>query len=325
MKPSHVKAALTTLVAARKPAFIWGPPGVGKSDIVRQVAEEQNRRLVDIRAVLLDPVDLRGLPRFSDNGTTSWATPDFLPRDGEGILFLDELNAAPPMVQTACYQLVLDRKIGDYELPEGWDVVAAGNREVDRAGAMRMPSALANRFTHLEFEADLDDWCLWAARHGIRPEIIAFLRFRPECLDAFNRDEKAFPTPRSWSFASDILNAGPDDSIELPLYEGVVGKGAAVELFAFLKVFRSLPSPDAILLNPANADVPDDPATLYALASALSRKAAAPNLDALVTYADRIPAEYAVFLMKTAVARDPGLQHLGAFNRWAAAHGDILT
>ncbi len=325
MKPSLVASALATLIAAGRPAFIWGPPGVGKSEIVASIAKSMNRRLIDIRAVLLDPVDLRGLPKFAEDGTTGWAIPNFLPRDGEGILFLDELNAAPQMVQTACYQLVLDRRIGDYELPKGWDVIAAGNRETDRAAAGRMPSALANRFAHIEFETDLDDWRLWASKSGIRPEIIAFVSYRPELLHSFDPDQKAFPTPRSWKFASDILDQTPPGDIEHALYESVVGAGAAVELLAFLKVFRSLTSPDAILLDPDKAEVPDDPGTLYAVASALSRKASPQNFDAVSIYAKRMPAEYSVFLTKTALAREPDIQRTAAFNRWAAEHGSVLA
>ena len=136
MRPSHVCEALHHLVRIRQPVFLWGPPGVGKSRLVADVARRQGRKLYDLRAVLLDPVDLRGLPRISDEGITSWCVPEFLPHPQdteEGILFLDELNAAPPLVQAACYQLILDRRVGQYRLPDGWAVVAAGNRESDRA------------------------------------------------------------------------------------------------------------------------------------------------------------------------------------------------
>ncbi len=132
MKPSEVSSSLALLTKVRKPAFLWGSPGVGKSEVVAQVAASQAIRLVDIRAILLDPVDLRGLPTV-ENGKAAWATPAFLPDGGDGILFLDALNAAPPLVQAACYQLVLDRALGEYRLPDGWTVFAAGNREGDRA------------------------------------------------------------------------------------------------------------------------------------------------------------------------------------------------
>jgi MoxR-like ATPase len=209
MKASEIFAAVNLLVDARQPTFIWGQPGIGKSDLMAQVAEARKIPLQDVRALLLDPVDLRGLPYLQAtdqdpapvNGhgykQAKWASPDFLPRDGEGILFLDELNAAAPMVQASCYQLVLDRRLGDYRLPDGWSIVAAGNRQTDRAVTHQMPTPLKSRFTHLDFEVDLNDWCLWAVRNSIRPEVIAFLRFRPNLLSAFDRDKNAFPAPRT--------------------------------------------------------------------------------------------------------------------------------
>jgi len=194
MKASSLSNALRVLVAARRPVFIWGGPGVGKSSVVKQLAATLNVPLQDVRALLLDPVDLRGLPFLGSDGRSKWATPEFLPQNGNGILFLDELNVAPAMVQASCYQLVLDRKLGEYTLPDGWAIIAAGNRDSDRAVTTRMPTPLRNRFVHLEFEVDVQEWSEWAIRAGIRPEVIAFLRFRPELLSAFDRDVNGAPS-----------------------------------------------------------------------------------------------------------------------------------
>ena len=193
MKASSILDALRVLVSARQPVFVWGGPGIGKSALIRQLAEALKVTLRDVRALLLDPVDLRGLPFLGSDGRSKWATPEFLPQDGAGILFLDELNAAPAMVQASCYQLVLDRKLGEYVLPEGWAIIAAGNRDSDRGVTTRMPTPLRNRFVHLEFEVDIQEWSEWAIQAGIRPEVIAFLRFRPELISAFDRDAHAFP------------------------------------------------------------------------------------------------------------------------------------
>ena len=187
MKASAISAALRSLVSARQPVFIWGGPGIGKSAVVRQLASALGVPLQDVRALLLDPVDLRGLPFLATDGRSKWASPEFLPRDGSGILFLDELNAASAMVQASCYQLVLDRKLGEYTLPEGWTIVAAGNRDSDRAATTRMPIPLRNRFVHLDFEVDMQEWSEWAIKANVRPEVIAFIRFRPELLSAFDR------------------------------------------------------------------------------------------------------------------------------------------
>lgn len=326
MKPTDVTLALDTLVQTGLPGFLWGSPGIGKSDLVRQTAERHGLQLIDVRAVLLDPVDLRGLPRINGDNKAHWCAPDFLPTAGAGILFLDELNAAPPLVQAACYQLVLDRKLGEYSLPADWRIVAAGNRETDRAVTSRMPSALANRFIHISVDTDLQDWVSWALSAGIQTEVIAFLRFRPGLLHAFDpaRNDKAFPTPRSWAFVSSILAGNPAEAIRHELLSGTVGEGAATEFVAFLRICHSLPSPDAVLMNPGTAEVPTDPATLYALTGALARKASANTMDSLMTYAGRMPAEFSVLLVKDILRSDPQLANTRAYIDWAANHAEVL-
>lgn len=326
MKPSNVQTSLKILIKCRQPVFLWGPPGVGKSQVVQQITRELEVDCTDVRAVLLDPVDLRGLPHINGDHRAHWATPDFLPQDGKGVLFLDELNAAPPLVQAACYQLVLDRRIGEYILPEGWAVIAAGNRESDRAVTHRMPSALANRFVHINFEADVEDWTAWALRHGIKNEVIAFLRFRPELLHQFEgrADEKAFPSPRSWEFVSNVLGQNPSSDVEYDLLAGTVGEGAAIEMLGFLRIFRSLPSPDAVLINPSGAIVPEDPAALYALCGALAKKASDNNFGRLIAYALRLPAEFSVLLVRDAIHYAPEVQNTRAFIEWSANHQDVL-
>jgi MoxR-like ATPase len=327
MKPSNVSRSLRTLLSINQPVFLWGAPGVGKSRVVRQAADALGRPVVDVRAVLLDPVDLRGLPHVNGDNQAHWCPPSFLPTDGIGVLFLDELNAAPPLVQAACYQLVLDRGLGEYRLPDGWAVVAAGNRETDRAVVSRMPSALANRFTHIDFDVDMEDWVAWALRSGIQTEVIAFLRFRPGLLHDFDpkrHAEKAFPSPRAWEFASKILSAAPDREIEFELLKGTVGEGAAAELLGFLRIFRNLPNPDLVLLAPDKVDVPTDPATLYALCGALARKASDQTVERLLGFAGRLPAEFSVLLVRDSIRSDQGIVNSRAFIEWASAHSDVL-
>jgi hypothetical protein len=325
MKASAISTALRTLVAARQPVFIWGGPGIGKSAVVRQLAVDLAVPLQDVRALLLDPVDLRGLPFLGNDGRSKWATPDFLPQEGSGILFLDELNAAPAMVQASCYQLVLDRKLGEYALPDGWAIVAAGNRDSDRAVTTRMPTPLRNRFVHLEFEVDLQEWTEWAIEASIRPEVIAFLRFRQELLSAFDRDANAFPSPRSWEFVSRILNATPDQSVEHELFAGAVGAGTATEFSAFLKTFRELPNIDAILLNPLKEPVPENAAAQYAVASALAYCATDTNFDRICTYLGRMPTEFSVLCVRDATLRQPAVQHTPAFTKWATTNHHVLA
>jgi len=326
MRPSKIIEALKVCISAKQPAFLWGPPGVGKSDVVAQIARELGYKLIDIRAVLLDPVDLRGLPRI-ENGESVWSTPAFLPKGkGKYLVFLDELNAAPPLVQAACYQLVLDRKIGEYELPKDAVVVAAGNREGDRAVTSRMPSPLANRFVHLDFDVDVDDWIRWGLSNGVRTEVLAFQRFRPALLHQFDpqKNEKAFPTPRSVTFLSRLMDASNGD-IDYDLAKGVVGEGYASEFIGFLKIFKSLPDPDMVLMAPSKAVVPTDPATLYAICGAVATKASDQNMKNVVEYANRLPVEFSVLLIRDCITRDDSLLKTRAFVEWASKHSDVLV
>jgi len=325
MKPSRVVSNLKTCIAAKQPTFLWGPPGVGKSDVVAQVAGMLGYTLIDIRAVLLDPVDLRGLPHI-ENGEAQWCPPAFLPKGkGKWLLFLDELNAAPPLVQAACYQLILDRKIGEYELPKDAVIIAAGNRETDRAITSRMSSALANRFIHIDFDVDLDDWISWGLGNGVRTEVLAFQRFRPELLYNFDpkRNEKAFATPRSVTFLSRLMDASTED-LEYDLVKGITGEGYAAEFIGFMKVYHSLPDPDMVILAPTKADVPTDPATLYAICGAVAQKASDQNMPNVVKYANRLPVEFSVLLIRDCVNREPDLVKTRAFIEWTSKHSDVL-
>ena len=326
LRPSELADTLALLVEARQPAVVWGPPGSAKSDIAQQVAAAAGREYVDVRALLLDPVDLRGIPWRDGADRTRWAPPSFLPPSddpGRWLINLEELPSALPMVQAALYQLVLDRKCGEYELPEGASLIACGNRESDRGVTHRMPTPLASRFVHLEIRVDAADWCSWAAVNGIAAEVIFFIQLRPELLHQFDPQsrEAAFACPRTWSFISNILQHrnGLDTASERALFRGTVGEAAAVEFAAFLKVWRELPHPRAVIDDPENAVVPDNASALIALCGSLYRLADDINLGAIVTYAARLRREVGEFLVGSCVRRDPALQNTPAFIRWATA------
>jgi MoxR-like ATPase len=331
MKPSMLYEALLALIGERVPLHIWGPCGVGKSQIVFQVADDTQREFRDVRAGQLDPVDLRGLPRITSL-QTEWAPPKFLPTSGKGILFLDELTSAPQMTQAACYQLVLDRRLGEYVLPDGWVVIAAGNPASERGVHFSMPRPLRNRFVHLNLEADLPEWCRWAVRAGIRSEIIAFLRFKPALLhdaDATS-DQNAWPTPRSWEMASNVLKgvAGKTGvwaaETEAQLLEGTIGQAATAEFVGFLRLFRQLPSIDEILLNPTSAPLPDEPSAQIAIATALGRAMSDQSAAKGLTYLDRMPTEMRVLAMRDAAARDRAITSTPEFVRFGIEHAEVI-
>ncbi len=327
MKSSQIPKALASLFSIGQPAFVWGPPGIGKSQVVRQTAESLSLELIDIRAILLDPVDLRGLPRINAEGRSQWCAPAFLPTSGKGVLFLDELNAAPPLVQAACYQLVLDRRLGEYELPDGWSVAAAGNREKDRAVSHRMPSALANRFVHIDFEVDADPWLEWATQAKLAPEVIAFIRFRPGLLHDFDpkTDTKAFPSPRSWEFVSKLMAQRPDTDILKALAAGAVGPGAGAEFCGFIALWDQLPSVQDILSDPQGIEISENPAVRYALCEMMGAALNQDNVDTILTWAARLPVEFSVLLMREAVRKDANVVNTPAFAGWARQHAEVLV
>ena len=333
MSVAQVKAVLAASLdepSTVPPVFLWGPMGVGKSAAPKQVACEYGVELIDFRALLHDTVDLLGLPYAAtdDQGGkfTAWATPRFLPRDGQGILFLDEVLLSEKQMQGALYQLILDRAIGDYCLPKGWLVAAASNRMTDRAGVQAMLTPLRNRFTHVHVVADMDSWTSWALAANIRVEVIAFLRYRPGLLFQFDpsKNEYAFATPRSWEFVSMWLNRGLPSDVEFGVLSGTVGEGCAAEFLGFLKIYRKLPSPDSIMLNPTTAEVPTDPATLYALSGALSKRATDQTFDRILQYCKRMPAEFSVLTVRDCIARDKTLTNTKAFITWASQNSSVL-
>jgi len=241
MTPSHLQQFLHDLIAQdlHLSVMIWGAPGIGKSSIVAQVAEMHQLPLIDLRLSQLAPTDLRGLP-VAENGVSRWFPPEFLPREGAGILFLDELNLAPPLMQGMAQQLILDRKVGSYEVPDGWYIWAAGNRKEDRAAVFDMPTPLANRFLHLEVGVDFDAFKQYALSGHIHEQILAFLAFRTELLHKMDTLRPAWPSPRSWEMASRLHRAKLSVS-------PAVGEAAGSEFAAFVRLYETLPDLEAII------------------------------------------------------------------------------
>jgi len=303
----------------------------GKSDIVKRVAKELELPVIDIRAVLLDPVDLRGIPYVRD-GVAHWASPSFLPRDGEGIMFLDEIANAPPMVQSALLQLILDGKVGEYTKPPGWRFVAASNRVGDRAGSHKIISSLANRFAcHINMEVDHEDWNTWAIEAGIAPDIRSFLNFKPALLSQFNpnSDEPAFSTPRSWKFASDLI-ANIPEGMHLQVLSGTVGAGCAAEYVAFRDVYMRIPTLEQIVKDPQKVSVNNDPATNFALVGALTdacgrRPKNKEVLNAVVEFICRLPAAFATVFFRDVSLVAPITMNLPGSREWVRKHRGTIA
>ena len=283
MRPAYLAQILdkefaSTSEGHHTPVMLWGPPGVGKSQMVAQAAAKHNVPVIDIRLSQMEPSDLRGIP-FRVEELVEWAVPAMLPnakRHGQqGFLFLDEITSAPPSVSAAAYQLILDRRLGAYEVPAGWVIIAAGNRQGDRGVTYSMPAPLANRFSHFEVDTHLDDWVAWAYANGIDERIIAFLRFRPELLFDFDpaHNPVAFPSPRSWEYAHRALQKFIDQpALLLGSLQACVGQAAGIEVDAFIENLENMPDLDAITRGEAVA-VPKEIDLQYAVAAALVGRA----------------------------------------------------
>jgi len=344
MRPAQLMTILerefsSTLDGVHTPVMIWGPPGVGKSDMIRQTAEQHEVSVIDIRLSQMEPSDLRGIP-FRNEENVEWAIPAILPnvtRHGErGILFLDEITSAPPSVSAAAYQLILDRRLGEYEVPEGWAIFAAGNRQGDRGVTYTMPAPLANRFSHFELEAHLDDWVAWAYKHEIDERVIGFLRFRPELLFDFDpaHNPVAFPSPRSWEFAHRALKKfGNSADLLQGTLQACVGPAAGIELTAFVNSLDKMPDLDAIVAGEPTP-VPDEIDLQYAVAAALvGRAIRAADTDKantvignILDYANTFPQREMGVMLVSDLHRAIGeaLFAVPQFADWANAIADVM-
>ncbi|MGB1255042.1 MAG: AAA family ATPase [Thiolinea sp.] len=344
MRPMHLSAILDKEFLGAQdgyhtPVMLWGAPGVGKSQIIAQVGERHKVPVLDLRLSQMEPSDLRGIP-FRDQQLVEWAIPAMLPdaqRHGpQGILFLDEITSAVPSVSAAAYQLILDRRLGEYTIPDGWAIFAAGNRQGDRGVTYTMPAPLANRFSHFEVELNLDDWVAWAYQFGIDERIIAFLRFRPEQLFHFDaaHNPVAFPTPRSWEFAHRALYKFTEHrELLLGALQSCVGPAAGIELKAFIDSLDQMPDLDAILRG-ESIKAPKEVDLQYAVAAALVGRAirakgtaeAAQTFGYILKYASAFPLREMGVMLVSDMLRAVGdeLFAVPEFSDWAETIGDIL-
>ena len=249
--------AIVKCFAKKRPLFLWGPPGIGKSEVVAGITQELGGLMIDLRLGQMDPTDIRGIPFYNkDLGKMDWAPPIDLPDEETAsqypvvVLFMDEMNSAAPAVQAAAYQLVLNRRIGKYVLPDNVVMIAAGNRESDKGVTYRMPTPLANRFVHIEMRVDFPAWLDWAVSNDIHTDVVGYLSFAKQDLYDFDAksSSRAFATPRSWSFVSDLLKDNElDDVTATDLIAGTVGEGLAVKFMAHRKIASKLPKPEDVL------------------------------------------------------------------------------
>ena len=330
------------------PLMVWGAPGLGKSSIIRDIANEMGIKFIDVRLAQREPVDVRGLPvPDRENKKVDWMVSGEWPREGRGILLFDELTAADRSLQVAAYELILDRRLGDlYTVPDGWYICAAGNRVEDAAVSTTMSSALANRFMHVELGEDVESWMHWATQHNIHPSIMGFLRFRPECLFRQKDEnlERGWPTPRAWERVSIMMGIVPDDDEELlrKLVYGLVGNRAGLEFIEFHKLNASFADVRKMMLSPAvSVEIPSKVDRKYAMCAAMAyyvwrgkdSAAAAALLDGFFRISKKLTSDFACMVMTDAMSGSGQIPSKEAASRlfyhadyreWAEIHGKAM-
>ena len=326
--------------------MLWGPPGVGKSQAVKQLGKEiekntgKKTHITDVRLLLFNPIDLRGIPTANADKTLAvWLKPQIFQMDSSdgmiNILFLDEISAAPQSVQAAAYQITLDRMVGEHKLPENCIVIAAGNRTTDKSVAFKMPKALANRLLHIEVEGSFKSWKEWAIRTGVNDKVVGFLSFRQQHLMTFDsgNDDLAFATPRAWEAVSNILKYVNSDVDKVySLIAGVIGTGLAIEFRAWAKVYKDLPEV-ADIFEGKQPKIPTGTDAMYALCAAMTAYAREHKDDMRgiansVQYANRMPPDFSTVLFKDYMYIEPDyrvkLLRIPEFSAWLATKGRLL-
>ena len=327
MRAATLKTTIKSLFPIQRTICIEGSPGGGKTTIVHEVAKEMDVPCIERHMPTMLVEDFGILfPDGSDQ--LKYKLPDWFPIKGKaperGILLFDDRNQANADLQKVLANICQARTLHGTPMPDGWMVISTGNRQTDRAGANRVLGHLRNRETVYELDTHLDDWTSWAITNGVKPEVVAFIRFRPNLLHDYDPQRDQNATPRSWvEGVSDVLGTVPAEA-EYESFKGAVGEGAAAEFVGFVKIFRTLPNPDAILLNPTTSDVPKDPATLYALSGALADRATESNMERVCTYAERMPADFSVLTVSYAARKKPELANTQACTKWAMKHSDVL-
>jgi hypothetical protein len=350
MKATLLAKTLPSLIARKASVNLTGAPGGGKTSIFQQVAtglgwdgirtdvhpdpSQQAYGYIEV-TVPTKMLEDFGVPDMMTSKLSfGYKMPEWFPYEGHptypknGFINFDDRGQAGSDLQKVIANIQQARNLHGVPLAEGWSIVSTGNRVKDRAGASRVLSHLADREIDIEFETNLDDSCVWALANNIHPAIIAFWRFKPAALHDFdpNRDKNA--TPRGWCDPKDGINAiigNVPPEAELELFQGRIGEGIAIEFKAFMDMYRKLPNPDAVLMNPDTHAVPTEGSVLYALSGAISARATENNFDRVMKFATRMSPEFTTLVVKDAIAKNPAITSTPTFTAWAVTAGaDIL-
>jgi hypothetical protein len=330
VKISQAIPMVTAFIKANIVPMLHGSPGIGKSQIVKQIADEYGLKLIDLRLSQCDPTDLAGFPQIDAARQKAGYVPmDTFPLEGETppagyngwLLFFDEANSAPKAVQASAYKILLDRMIGQRKLHKNCGLVAAGNLATDGAIVEEMSTALQSRMAHIELVVDPQEWTNWAAENGIDHRISDYIKFKPGQLFTFTADhtDKTYACPRTWEFANRVLQVTEDNSPErLPMLAGTLSEGVAREFITYMKIYDDLPKPHQILITPELIPVPREPSILFALTGTIAHNANEDNFSQLMKFIQRLPVEFQVVSMRETIRRNKTMVSHSAVQKWVS-------
>lgn len=330
MRIKKLTEFLETSFRNNRRVLVKGRPGVGKSDIVAQSCASIGAEMVLMHPSISDPTDYKGMPALLPDGTAHFLPFSELVKlinaQKKTICFLDDIGQAAPAVQAALMQLILARSVNGSRISDTVVFCGATNDTSHCSGVSGMIEPLKSRWdTIIELEISADDWSNWALANSMPAELVAFIRFRPNllCPDDWkpSKEIKNSPCPRTWASIGNWLSNGVKD---LEVFSGAVGEGSATEFFSFLDMYQSLPSLDAILIDPVSTEVPEKPAALFAVSTGLARKASASNLDRVTTYLNRLPKEFEIMSMRDAIRINKSLTSTPSFTIWAVKNSGVL-
>ena len=332
---SKAGAMIESFIQANVPVNLMGSPGLGKSDVIKQVAKKMNLHVIDFRLSTADPTDLTGLP-FIDNGRSVFlpneAFPiatDKIPEGFSGwLLFLDEITNAPMAVQAAAYKLILDREVGMHKLHDAVKIVSAGNLITDGAAVTgEMSTALKSRMAHINIELSIDDWLDWAMHAGVHHSITSFIKFKPTSLYQFDPkvDADTFPCPRTWGMVDSIIQTvGMNHPMLQQMISATISDGPATEFINYCKNFVGLPTYQDIVNDPLNTPIPEGMSTLYALSGSIGAQTKKETVDKVMEYVNRMPKEFQLRTFNDFTKRDPMLVTVPAVRTWLVSNAKHL-
>jgi hypothetical protein len=332
MRPAQLLETLKFSIENKFPVLIKGSPGVGKTAVAIQACAETDTELIISHPVVSDPTDFKGLPFPIKDGTEATFLPfgdllQLIKAEKSTVFFLDDLGQAPASVQASAMQLLLARRINGHMVSDHIVFLAATNRRQDKAAVQGILEPVKSRFASIvELEVNVDDWVKWAFEHNMPPELIAFIRFRPNLLHEFKptADIINTPNPRTVAFVGNMMNKGIPVDSEYEIIAGAAGEGFAAEFLGFLKVYKELPDIEKLIAHPDDADVPEKPDMLYAVCGALAAKVNKKNFANIIKFTERLPGEFQVLLIKDSIKRNKSLANTKDFSAWAVKHADVV-